>query len=89
MPQAYIITAKDGCSNEQLAQLKKDVVEKQGGKITHEYTLIKAFAYVTPPLTSLFCVSLPGAPFLPSLATRLLLLAWLLPRCGWDDGMMA
>ncbi|KAF3903117.1 hypothetical protein ABW21_db0204870 [Orbilia brochopaga] len=44
MPQSYIITVKEGGSVEAAKQKAVD----QGGKITHEYNLIKGFAVEFP-----------------------------------------
>lgn len=41
------VTAKDDASADDVAALKQHVKD-QGGEITHEYTLIKGFAYVLP-----------------------------------------
>ncbi|CAG7566569.1 unnamed protein product [Fusarium equiseti] len=40
---SYIVTCKDDASDEQV-QAAKDHAKNQGGKITHEYSLIKGFA---------------------------------------------
>jgi hypothetical protein len=43
----YIVTAKDEATDDQVAALKKQAVD-QGGKIGHEYTLIKGFSVDYP-----------------------------------------
>ncbi|SPJ71387.1 related to proteinase inhibitor PBI2 [Fusarium torulosum] len=40
---SYIITCKDDASDEQVQAAKQHAID-QGGKITHEYSLIKGFA---------------------------------------------
>ncbi|KAF5668590.1 hypothetical protein FHETE_5222 [Fusarium heterosporum] len=40
---SYIVTCKDDASDEQV-QSAKQHAKDQGGKITHEYSLIKGFA---------------------------------------------
>ncbi|OAA44408.1 pyruvate dehydrogenase kinase [Metarhizium rileyi] len=40
---SYIVTCKDDASDDQVKEAKKHAID-QGGKITHEYTLIKGFA---------------------------------------------
>ncbi|KAK6343421.1 hypothetical protein TWF730_011010 [Orbilia blumenaviensis] len=44
MPTTYIITVKKGESKDEV----KEHVEQSGGKITHDYTLIHAFAAEFP-----------------------------------------
>ncbi|KAI1265789.1 hypothetical protein F5Y18DRAFT_47170 [Xylariaceae sp. FL1019] len=43
----YIVTCKDGASDDQVAAAKKHA-QDQGGKITHEYSLTKGFAVSFP-----------------------------------------
>jgi len=43
----YIVTLKDDASPEQIEEAKQKAKD-QGGKITHEYKLIKAFAVEYP-----------------------------------------
>ncbi|KZZ91180.1 Proteinase inhibitor, propeptide [Moelleriella libera RCEF 2490] len=43
----YIVTLKDEATDEQVKAAKQQV-EAQGGKITHEYNLIKGFAVEFP-----------------------------------------
>ncbi|KAI1169851.1 hypothetical protein F4777DRAFT_162077 [Nemania sp. FL0916] len=43
----YIVTCKDGASADEVAAAKKHA-QDQGGKITHEYNLIKGFAVEYP-----------------------------------------
>ncbi|OAQ71211.1 peptidase inhibitor i9 domain-containing protein [Pochonia chlamydosporia 170] len=40
---SYIVTCKDDASDDQIKAAKQHAID-QGGKITHEYTLIKGFA---------------------------------------------
>ncbi|TGZ77803.1 protease propeptide/inhibitor [Ascodesmis nigricans] len=47
MPQSYIITAKPDCTDDEVQALKQQCRDK-GGKITHEYTIIKGFAVEYP-----------------------------------------
>ncbi|KAI0799120.1 hypothetical protein GGR55DRAFT_684305 [Xylaria sp. FL0064] len=47
MPTTYIVTCKEDASPEQVAEAKKHA-QDQGGKITHEYNLIKGFAVEIP-----------------------------------------
>ncbi|KAI0425558.1 hypothetical protein F5Y09DRAFT_321478 [Xylaria sp. FL1042] len=47
MPTTYIVTCKDDATPEQVAQAKQHAKD-QGGKITHEYNLIKGFAVEIP-----------------------------------------
>ncbi|KAI1272585.1 branched-chain alpha-ketoacid dehydrogenase [Xylaria sp. FL0933] len=47
MPTTYIVTCKEDASPEQVAEAKKHATD-QGGKITHEYNLIKGFAVEIP-----------------------------------------
>ena len=44
---SYIVTLKDHVTDAEVTAIKKDAVEN-GGKITHEYTLIKGFAVEYP-----------------------------------------
>ncbi|KAI1201377.1 hypothetical protein F5X97DRAFT_290339 [Nemania serpens] len=44
---SYIVTLKDGATPEEIAEAKQHVKD-QGGKITHEYSLIKGFAVEFP-----------------------------------------
>ncbi|KAK4159188.1 peptidase inhibitor I9 [Cladorrhinum sp. PSN259] len=44
---SFIVTLKDNASDEDLAQAKQKIKD-QGGDITHEYSLIKGFAYTVP-----------------------------------------
>ncbi|KAK3398568.1 hypothetical protein B0T20DRAFT_411505 [Sordaria brevicollis] len=44
---SYIVSLKDNASDAEIQKTKDDVV-KQGGKIGHEYTLIKAFQAIYP-----------------------------------------
>ncbi|KKP06546.1 hypothetical protein THAR02_01337 [Trichoderma harzianum] len=44
---SYIVTLKDDVSDDQLAAAKQKAKDT-GGRITHEYTLIKAFAVEYP-----------------------------------------
>ncbi|KAI1330854.1 hypothetical protein F5Y16DRAFT_395819 [Xylariaceae sp. FL0255] len=44
---SYIVTCKEDATPEQVAEAKKHA-ESQGGKITHEYNLIKGFAVSFP-----------------------------------------
>ncbi|ESA42970.1 hypothetical protein GE21DRAFT_6178 [Neurospora crassa] len=44
---SYIVTLKDTATDEEIAKTKEDV-KAQGGKIGHEYTLIKAFQAIYP-----------------------------------------
>ncbi|KAH7242482.1 hypothetical protein BKA59DRAFT_514002 [Fusarium tricinctum] len=44
---SYIITCKDDATDEQV-QAAKQHAKDQGGKITHEYSLIKGFACEFP-----------------------------------------
>ncbi|KAK1831794.1 hypothetical protein QBC39DRAFT_371471 [Podospora conica] len=44
---SYIVTCKEDASDEQIKQAKEDAV-KQGGKIGHEYSLIKGFQVTFP-----------------------------------------
>ncbi|KAM0257500.1 hypothetical protein ACHAQJ_004314 [Trichoderma viride] len=44
---AYIVTLKDDASDAQIAAAKKKATDA-GGKITHEYGLIKGFAVTYP-----------------------------------------
>ncbi|ETS82489.1 hypothetical protein PFICI_04365 [Pestalotiopsis fici W106-1] len=44
---SYIVTCKDDASPEQVAAAKQHAKD-QGGKITHEYSLIKGFAVEFP-----------------------------------------
>ncbi|KAI1817516.1 hypothetical protein GGS20DRAFT_532513 [Poronia punctata] len=44
---SYIVTCKDDASPEQVAAAKEHA-KSQGGKITHEYNLIKGFAVEYP-----------------------------------------
>ena len=45
MPTTYNVTLKPDASPEELQNAKKEV-ESKGGKITHEFKLIKGFTYV-------------------------------------------
>ncbi|KAI1297985.1 hypothetical protein F5Y03DRAFT_368897 [Xylaria venustula] len=47
MPSTYIVTLKDDASADDVAAAKKHA-QDQGGKITHEYNLIKGFAVEIP-----------------------------------------
>ncbi|KAJ8114145.1 hypothetical protein OPT61_g3906 [Boeremia exigua] len=47
MPQQYNVTLKPEASPEDFEQAKKDV-EAKGGKITHEFKLIKGFTAELP-----------------------------------------
>ncbi|KAJ4381447.1 hypothetical protein N0V85_008669 [Neurospora sp. IMI 360204] len=47
---SYIVSLKDNATDEQVAKTKEDV-KNQGGKIGHEYTLIKAFQAIYPENT--------------------------------------
>ncbi|KAI2625182.1 protease propeptide/inhibitor [Xylaria nigripes] len=44
---SYIITCKDNATAEEIAATKQ-LAKDQGGKITHEYSLIKAFTVEFP-----------------------------------------
>ncbi|KAK4140353.1 uncharacterized protein C8A04DRAFT_32104 [Dichotomopilus funicola] len=44
---SYIVTLKDDASPEEVAAAKKHA-QDQGGQISHEYSLIKAFAVTFP-----------------------------------------
>ncbi|KAK0715648.1 peptidase inhibitor I9 [Lasiosphaeris hirsuta] len=44
---SYIVTLKNDATDDQIKAAKEDAV-KQGGKIGHEYTLIKAFQVIFP-----------------------------------------
>ncbi|KAG0634046.1 hypothetical protein HOY80DRAFT_1061615 [Tuber brumale] len=44
---SYIITVKPETSDEELLKIKNDIVD-QGGKIVHEYSLIKGFSCELP-----------------------------------------
>lgn len=44
---SYIVTCKDDATPEQVAAAKKHATD-QGGKIGHEYTLIKGFSVEFP-----------------------------------------
>ena len=46
------MTLKDEATPDQVKEAKKHATD-QGGKITHEYTLIKAFAYASHDLLAL------------------------------------
>ncbi|KAG8414324.1 hypothetical protein J3459_014831 [Metarhizium acridum] len=43
----YIVTCKDDATEDQIKAAKQHALD-QGGKITHEYTLIKGFAVSFP-----------------------------------------
>ncbi|KAI0469452.1 hypothetical protein F4859DRAFT_132091 [Xylaria cf. heliscus] len=47
----YIVTCKDGASADEVAAAKQHAKD-QGGKITHEYNLIKGFALTWVSLDS-------------------------------------
>ncbi|AEO67088.1 4164ab30-21b6-4533-ad05-b1e132a3205f [Thermothielavioides terrestris] len=42
MPRSYIVTCKDGATDAEV-EAAKQAARDQGGKIGHEYTLIKGF----------------------------------------------
>ncbi|KAF9197438.1 hypothetical protein BGZ49_002107 [Haplosporangium sp. Z 27] len=47
MSKSAIITLREDATSDQLDKVIKDV-EKQGGEITHKYTLIRGFAVTIP-----------------------------------------
>ncbi|KID80629.1 pyruvate dehydrogenase kinase, partial [Metarhizium brunneum ARSEF 3297] len=48
----YIVTCKDDATEDQIKAAKQHALD-QGGKITHEYTLIKGFARRKPQLMNM------------------------------------
>jgi hypothetical protein len=46
---SYIVTCKEGASDDEVQAAKQHAID-QGGKIGHEYKIIKGFSYVVPPL---------------------------------------